>query len=43
MGDFVAARARFVRGPMAIMETVFGGEVSRIRRISRWAGLREGV
>jgi len=38
-----AARARLVRGPMAMMVMVLGGLVRRRRRISRWEGVGEGV
>jgi len=38
-----AARARLVRGPMAMMVIVSGGLVRRRRRISWWAGVWEGV
>ena len=42
-GACEAARARLVRGPMAMIDIVFGGFSSRRRRISRWEGRSDGV
>ena len=38
-----AARAKLVKGPIAITVMVLGGFSSRIRRISMWEGRFEGV
>ncbi len=43
MGDSDAASARLVRGPMAMMVMVSEGCSERIRRISRWDSVGEGV
>lgn len=43
VGDSEATRARLVRGPMATMVMVSGGFSERIRRISRWDSILEGV
>ncbi len=43
VGDSDAASARLVRGPMAMMVMVSGGCSERIRRISRWDSVGEGV
>lgn len=42
-GECEAARAKLVKGPIAIMVMVLVGFSSRIRRISRWEGRFEGV
>ena len=42
-GECEAARARLVKGPIAMMVMVLRGFSSRIRRISRWEGRFEGV
>lgn len=43
VGAYEAARATFVRGPMAMTVMVFGGLSSRTRKISRCDGRFEGV
>ena len=43
VGDSEAARAKFVRGPMAMRVIVSGGFESRIERISRCEDAEEGV
>ena len=42
-GDLAAARAKFVRGPMAARVMVLGGLVERMVRISSTASLGDGV
>lgn len=43
VGFSAAARATLVRGPMAMIVIVSGGFPERIRRISRWDSVVEGV
>ena len=43
VGACEAARARLVRGPIAMTVMVSGGFSSRTRKISRWDGRFEGV
>lgn len=42
-GEWEAASARFVKGPIAIMSIVSGGFSSRIRSISRYEGWSEAL
>lgn len=42
-GEWEAASARLVKGPIAIMSIVFGGLSSRIRSISRYEGWLEAL